>query len=190
MKNVLQHLDFVARIRSCEIIATRSSACDEFPRRPRLVGQVENLRAGWQPALSDAPSAVLVAAMLLSAAGNFACLARLRAFFSQLPWFVGQADSPMPLGFRARFMQNHRGATFRGRFAAKHACDSLKSGVRMLRMAVETGKQPSITTSRAVLHKSGAKTKWHWADSLRSRRLSGGALPQQFGNAQKNRKPD
>jgi len=82
-------------------------------------------------------------------------------------FFVAQADSPMPLGFRARFMQNHRGATFRGRFAAKHACDSLKSGVRMLRMAVETGKQPSITTSRAVLHKSGAKTKWHWADSLR-----------------------
>jgi hypothetical protein len=40
------------------------------------VGQVENLRAGWQPALSDAPnfsisSAVLVAAMLLSAARRF-----------------------------------------------------------------------------------------------------------------------
>ena len=51
------------------------------------MGQVENLRAGWQPALSDAPncsisSAVLVAAMLLSAAGGFACLARLRALFS------------------------------------------------------------------------------------------------------------
>jgi len=27
------------------------SACDEFPRRLCLVGQVENLRAGWQPAL-------------------------------------------------------------------------------------------------------------------------------------------
>jgi hypothetical protein len=28
------------------------SACDEFPGGLCLVGQVENLRAGWQPALS------------------------------------------------------------------------------------------------------------------------------------------
>jgi len=41
---VLQHLDFF-------------SACDEFPGGLCLVGQVENLRAGWQPALfSDAPN--------------------------------------------------------------------------------------------------------------------------------------
>jgi hypothetical protein len=53
------------------------------------VGQVENLRAGWQPALSDAPncsisSAVLVAAMLLRGAVNFASPACGRFFHSFL----------------------------------------------------------------------------------------------------------
>jgi hypothetical protein len=38
----VQHLDFFP-------------ACDEFPGRLCLVGQVENLRAGWQPALFRLP---------------------------------------------------------------------------------------------------------------------------------------
>ena len=62
---------------------------DFFSARLCLVGQVENLRAGWQPALSRRGSSTtrcFVAAMLIRGAGNPACRRLLGGA-------VAQADS-------------------------------------------------------------------------------------------------